>query len=220
MTAAKYVRQGSAVADIGTDHAYLPILLVQNKTASRALASDVVDGPVEKARANVASYRLTEQIEIRKADGLCGIEDFAPDDIIIAGMGGELIARILDESPYVKQSRVNLILQPMTKSEILREYLLTNGFEIVDESLAEEDGRIYKILLSRYDGKVHVATKLQLLIGRPSVDDTPELIVKHCEKIASKLNDRINGLKKSGKTAVSEEAILCELEDYMQSLKN
>jgi len=220
MAVASYVRKGSAVADIGTDHAYLPIQLVGNGTVLRALASDVVDGPLEKARANIAAYRMTDKIEVRKADGLAGIESFAPDDIIIAGMGGELIARIIEDAPYTKNNNVRLILQPMTKADVLREYLTSSGYEITDETLCKEDDRVYQIICANYTGVPYEYTKCELLCGRHNLEKKSPLLCEHITRTSQKLNDRINGLKTSGKTAEDEEKILCELNNYMQSLKN
>jgi len=215
-----YVRDGSAVADIGSDHAYLPIELVKRGVAVRALASDVVDGPVERSRTNVASHGMTDLIEVRKADGLCGIEDFAPDDIVIAGMGGELIARIIGDSEYTRNENVRLILQPMTKVEVLRRWLYENGYAIEHESLAFEDGRIYRILCCRCKSPAEPYSEFELLCGR--YDDTcgRELLIKHLEETAAHLRARVNGLKVSGRECGDEEKMLCLLTNYITNLKS
>jgi len=220
MTVASYVRKGSSVADIGSDHAYLPIMLVRSGITARVLASDVVDGPVENARENVAAYRLEGSITVKKADGLDKIADFAPDDIIIAGMGGELIASILERSDYVKNEKIRLILQPMTRAEMLRGYLAANGFDITDETLCEEDGRVYQVICCQFDGKKHIYTEAELYCGKHILKKRQPLLKRHIEKVTSKLSDRINGLAAAGKTAESEEEILCELTNYIKDLTN
>jgi len=220
MTVASYVRNGSAVADIGSDHAYLPIMLVKNGIVSRALASDVVDGPVKNARENVNAYGLDGCITVKKADGLDGIEDFAPDDIIIAGMGGELTAAIIERSEYVKNERIRLILQPMTRAEMLRGFLAESGFDITDETLCEEDGRVYQVICCHYDGQKHTYTAAELYCGKHILKKRQPFLKRHIEKTASKLRDRINGLAAAGKTAESEEKILCELTNYIKDLTN
>ena len=128
-TVASFVRNGVIVADVGTDHAYLPIYLVQSKKAKKAIATDINEGPLSRARENILQNGLENEILTYISNGLNGIESNFPDDIMICGMGGELIAEILDKSNYVKNSNVNLILQPMTSVKELREYL-QNGFFI------------------------------------------------------------------------------------------
>ena len=123
-TALTYLRKDRIMADIGTDHAYLPIYSVLAGISSRALASDINQGPVKRADKNVRAFGLSDKIDVILCDGLAQAERFAPDDIVIFGMGGELIAHIIDAAPFVLNENIRLILQPMTKSEILREYHL------------------------------------------------------------------------------------------------
>ncbi len=165
------VRKGSSVADIGCDHAYVSCKLVQLGISKRVYASDVREGPLLAAKANIQKYGFSEYITAHLADGLDGIENFAPDDIIVAGMGGELIARIIDKSEYVKNCNVNLILQPMTCTYELREYLLQNGFEIKNELLCRDSGKIYEIILCSYSGISYTAKEEFLHIGLKTHND-------------------------------------------------
>ena len=130
--AAAMTRDGASFADIGTDHAYLPIFLLQNGKIKRAYASDINKGPIENANENLKKYGLDGVTVTAVASGLDGIEKIAPTDIAICGMGGELIVKILENAPYVRQNHVRLILQPMTHVELVREYL-QNGFYTVAE---------------------------------------------------------------------------------------
>ena len=120
LSAAKFVRQGAYVCDVGTDHAYLPVYLVLTGRAARALASDINKGPVMRAKKSVIKYGVSDKIDVALSNGLAGAESYPVTDIIIAGMGGELIASIIDAAPWTKNTSIRLVLQPMTHSEILR----------------------------------------------------------------------------------------------------
>ena len=154
MTAVPYVRGGRLLADIGTDHAYLPIYLCEqgrltpvtagNGESLCAIASDINKGPVERADQHVAAAGLSSVIRTHQTDGLTGLDVYDPDDIVIFGMGGELIAAILESAPWVNREGRRLILQPMTHAEKLRAYLLSSGFAIVGETLSREGERLYR----------------------------------------------------------------------------
>ena len=197
-TAASYVRSGAFVADIGTDHAYLPIYLVVNGIANQALASDINEGPIMKARENIAKFLLTDKIFTQISSGLDGVTKYSPTDIVICGMGGELIARIIEASPYVKKAGIRLILQPMTCITELREYL-SHGFNIIDESIVCEDGKIYQIICAEYDGCEHTYTKAELELGKINIEKCAlgyrELLFSTIAKKEKKLNgQRLGGL--------------------------
>ena len=145
-----FVREGSKLADIGTDHGLLPIYLVENGIAVAAIASDLREGPAAVARKNVEKAGLSAYIDVRVGDGLAGISPDEADDIVIAGMGGETIVEILSAAPWVKHSRYRLILQPMSHAEILREWLYSHGFATLTERLLEDVGRKYIVLVSAY----------------------------------------------------------------------
>ena len=156
LTAVSYVRGGRLVADIGTDHAYLPIYLCEQRkltpvTAGNgetlcAIAADINKGPVERADEHIAAARLTKYIKTVQTDGLTGLDVYDPTDIIIFGMGGELIATILAAAPWVNVPGKRLILQPMTHAEKLRAYLLEAGYAIIGETLSREGDRIYQTI--------------------------------------------------------------------------
>ena len=162
MTAVPYVRGGRLVADIGTDHAYLPIYLCQQRKLTPvtvkngetlcAVAADINKGPVERADQHIAEARLTGYIRTVQTDGLTGLDAYDPEDIIIFGMGGELIAAILEAAPWVHTAGKRLILQPMTHAEKLREYLLKTGYAIMGETLSREGDRIYQTLCAEPSG--------------------------------------------------------------------
>ncbi len=168
------------VADIGTDHAQLPIWLVQNGHP-RALASDINEGPCQRARVNIYQWGLHGKIKVKCCAGLDGIEEFSPDNIVIAGMGGEMIVSILAASEYPKISRCRLILAPQSMQDVLRRYLCENGFFITAETIVFDGGKYYQILSAEYTGNVIELSDSEYKLGKlnlerakrsPSVTDT------------------------------------------------
>lgn len=147
---AALVRQGSRLADIGTDHAYLPVHLVQAGVCPTAIASDIGAGPLEAARRTVTENGLTSEIALRLGDGLATVAAEEVDDVAIAGMGGETIVSILEAAPWVRDSRLRLILQPMTRAEDLRRWLLQNGFTVGEEHLIRDKRHLYPVLAAEY----------------------------------------------------------------------
>ena len=145
---ASYVQKGSRLADVGSDHAYLPLFLVENSTIDFAVAGEVVQGPYQSALKNVAQAGQLEQIQVRLANGLSAIESSDQiDTITIAGMGGRLIADIL-EADLAKLAGVQrLILQPNNREDELRIWLQEQGFQIVAEEMVTENQKFYEILV-------------------------------------------------------------------------
>ena len=147
-TVASFVPQGAILLDVGSDHAYLPIELVEKGHIERALAGEVVEGPYQSAVTNVESHGLSDKIQVRLANGLAAFEESDLVSVItIAGMGGRLIARILEEGLNKLANVERLILQPNNREDDLRIWLQENGFQIVAESILEEAGKFYEILV-------------------------------------------------------------------------
>ena len=169
-SALPYLTKGGSVIDVGTDHAYLPIYLVGEGISSRALACDINRGPIESAERNIAAHGLAHKIDPLQTDGLHGTEYFAPDNILIFGMGGELIIRILSEAPWVKDASIGLVLQPMTRAHLLRRWLLENGFSIEGETITHED-RYYQTIAARFSGKREEYTEEELLLGKWNIQN-------------------------------------------------
>ena len=150
MMVASLVRQGSRVADIGTDHAYLPVYLVENGICPSGIAADIRLGPLDAARHTVTAAGLTDSISLRLGDGLSPVSADEVDDIVIAGMGGKTIAEILSVAEWVKDSHLRLVLQPMTRAEELRRWLLTHGFSVQTERLVRDGHRLYPVLAAEF----------------------------------------------------------------------
>ena len=145
---ASFVPQGAVILDVGSDHAYLPIELVERGQIEAAIAGEVVEGPFQSAVKNVEAHGLKEKIQVRLANGLAAFEEEDQVTVItIAGMGGRLIATILEEGLDKLSNIQRLILQPNNREDDLRIWLQDNGFQIVAESILEEAGKFYEILV-------------------------------------------------------------------------
>jgi tRNA (adenine22-N1)-methyltransferase len=143
---AGWVPEGARLADVGTDHAYLPVWLVlQNRVAS-AIASDLRRGPLERARETGRFWHVEDRMDFRLCDGLSGIKESECDTVTIAGMGGENIAAILAAAPWTKAGAHTLLLQPQSRAEVLRGFLAENGYIIRREALVLDRGILYPIM--------------------------------------------------------------------------
>ncbi|MBE7025912.1 MAG: SAM-dependent methyltransferase [Ruminococcaceae bacterium] len=183
------VSPGATVIDVGSDHGYVPIYLLKEKIATSALATDVHDGPLDRSRENIDRFGLSASIQTQKADGLVGVDVTDYDTVIIAGMGGMLIAEILQKAPDLAGKK--LILQPMTAVVELRKFLLSSGFVITREKIVQEGEKLYAILeAARGEGEMY--TPAELLVGRENRQDP--LYPVWVERVKDKLKKRLSGL--------------------------
>lgn len=194
--AAQMVRKGSRIADIGTDHAYLPASLILDGSVPCAIAADLRKGPLENAEATVTSYGITDKVELRLSDGLKCINPSEVDDIVIAGMGGILISEILEAAPWVKNRNIQLILQPQSHDEVLRKWLWDNGFKITKEDACFEDGKTYICMATVYTGESSTHSEAEILLGG-FITRSDEASVSFCEKKLHRIEVRLEALKKS-----------------------
>lgn len=167
-TVADLVPVGAAFADIGTDHAYLPVWLLLNARIDRAIAADLREGPLNRARETASQYGQSNKISFRLCNGLSDIAPNEVDTIAVAGMGGETIASILEAAPWTKENKL-LLLQPMTSFPDLRFWLQQNGYYIEEEHLSREGKRLYSCLSVRA-GHMDPLSPAELWVGKQNND--------------------------------------------------
>lgn len=165
MTAAALVTQGYTLADVGTDHGYIPIYLLQQKKIPAAIAMDINEGPLERAKEHIALYGLQAYIQTRLSDGVAALKPGEVEAVLIAGMGGGLVMHILKDGEKICQSAKELILQPQSEIEHVREFLREEGYTILAEDMVYEDGKFYPMMKVQYQGENVEELKLSDLYG-------------------------------------------------------
>ena len=217
---AGYVARGGTALDIGTDHAYLACFLIESGLSRRVIASDIADGPLSAARQTVVRQGLSERIAVLKSDGLKDIPDEVlceATDVIIAGMGGELIAEILSHGEKLPRS-VNLILQPNSRAAVLRGFLYGEGFKIISES-AVRDGRFtYTVINAEYRGEARELTELERTVGR--LDPRDPVSREYLENEITRLRSAAKGMaaassQEQHQSAVQLLSLAAQIEEYI-----
>ena len=160
------VTEGASVADIGTDHGYIPIYLAQNGISSKIIAMDVNKGPLERAMFHIKANRLAHIIETRLSDGFEVLQEGEVDTIITAGMGGGLVIKILTDYPAITNSIKCFILQPQSEIYKVREFLYENGVRVVEENMVEEDGKYYPMMKVVHGQEADSYTEEEYLYGK------------------------------------------------------
>ena len=217
LCAASFAREGDFIADVGTDHAYLPIYLYTAGIIRGAVVGDINQGPIDRAKRNIREYSCESAIIPVLSDGLCKMYEFLPDTVFILGMGGELIVNIISKAEWLKERKTRLILQPMTHAEILRAYLFDNGFEILDETLVE-DGKIYQIIVAEYTGAKTSVDTLELFFGKINLERADELLVSVLDREQSILGARLEGKRKAGLEGGEDAELFEAVEKYKEKL--
>ena len=195
---ASMVTVGGRLADVGTDHAYLPIALLKSGRISAAIAMDVREGPLVRAKTHIEEAELSSYIETRLSDGLEKPMPGEADTIVIAGMGGPLINRISQAHPEVAESTGELILQPQSEIGDTRRFLAETGFEIVQEEMVVEDGKYYP-MMRVVPGKAYRLTDIQQEFGPLLIEKKHPVLIewlalekKKCGAILEKIKDAEN----------------------------
>lgn len=192
----KYIEPGRGLIDVGTDHGYLPTWMASHGYHGNIIAADINAAPLQKARENAEKAGVTDRITFQLCDGLeqCKLESM--DTIIIAGMGGDLICRILDLAEWCMDRRYKLILQPMTKSEVLRYWLTNNEFEILAEDLVPEGGNLYQLIVARFGGSTRLSDG-ELFLGKKQLCTDWELYEQQRQKMIKRFEAAIAGMEKN-----------------------
>ncbi len=175
LSAADFVRWGAVFADVGTDHAYLPLFLLKEGRIDRAVCSDINRGPLNSAMQNARDMGFFEKIDFVLTNGAKELSDMGITDLAICGMGGELIADIISEAEFLKKPGINLILQPMSKQAHLRHFLAGAGFSVIRESYTREGSHAYVTMLASFTGDVREISECEAELGlAPQNIDKPE----------------------------------------------
>lgn len=210
---AHQVPQGAKLADVGTDHAYLPVCLLLDGTISQAVASDVNEGPLQRGRETARIYGVEDKITFRCCDGLAGIGPDQANTVAICGMGGELIARILDRAPWTKE--VLLLLQPMSSQPELRQWLLNNGYGIQRELVVKEGAKYYVILTVTGGRNGIPYTPAELWVGRQNQGEDNPHRKGYLEDQIRRRERALTGMKQGSvnqEALAQEEGLLAELQ--------
>lgn len=164
-TAAEFVKEGTVAADVGTDHGYLICYLINEGRCTRGFATDINIKPLESARKFIREMDLENKIETVLTDGLKGLPEDEIDEVLICGMGGETIKGILEDAKWVKSEKVHLVLQPMSRADMLRRWLCENGWSIDAEKAVEVEKHLYTVISANYIGGSETPDDLYCLTG-------------------------------------------------------
>lgn len=195
---ADLVPQGARFADVGTDHAYLPVWLILNGTVHQAIASDLREGPLENARQTAERFGVSDRLSFRLCDGLMGLKPEEADTIAIAGMGGETIADILSAAPWTAEGEHRLLLQPMTAHPELRAWLDGHGFQIEREILTCEDKTLYSTFMVRAGNSASL-TPAETWAGRQEMGMDAPLRGQYLDKLLWRAEKALAGIRRSTK---------------------
>ncbi len=219
LSAAELTRQNATFADIGTDHAYLPLFLLDSGHIGYAYCCDINEGPLDSARRNAEERGRSEQMSFILTDGAAALSGKGITDYAICGMGGELIAEIIDRAPHLADSSLNLILQPMTRQEKLREYLASHGFRIVTESYSFDAGKYYVCMSVCYDGNCRDISGLEAIAGsRDSAFRGREYRFKYLKAKLSSLERAASGKLEAGMDCSADTELIEQLKEYISKL--
>lgn len=216
-----FIRDGLGLIDVGTDHGYLPVELCRKGYSGRLFASDINRGPLHAAMRTADMAGVQDRIAFQLADGLEACDPDLIDTIVIAGMGGDTICGILDRAEWCMNRRYTLVLQPMTRAEVLRYWLVYNEFEICNEKLVEDGGVLYSVLVARF-GRHTELTDAELYTGEYSKIRDDALFPAFLAHQISRFEKILVGLQHASKNDINGrtvvlEHILAEMKGMKQS---
>ncbi len=193
-TVISFVEKGSRVADVGTDHGYVPIVLAERGIAAECLAMDVREGPLRRATDHIRQHGLEEVIETRLSDGVKALKAGEADTVIAAGMGGELVIHILEDGRRLWDQTKHWILSPQSEIDKVRDFLIKNGFFIDREEMVKEDGKYYTVM-DVIRGKMEEPAPWELLYGPCLVREKHPVLREFLLKEKEGLTGILDGLE-------------------------
>lgn len=196
-TVASFVTEGMRVADIGTDHAYVPIYLIQNGKIPSALAMDVGEGPLRKAREHIKEQGLTDRIETRLSDGFSAFQKGEAQSVVIAGLGGELMIQILTLGKPAISEVSEFILSPHSEIHKVRTFLMEQGFSIVKETMLYEE-RIYYTIIKAVYGTGDYRTEPELWYGKRMLEERHPVLYAYLQReyaIRLQIEEKLSGVQ-------------------------
>jgi tRNA (adenine22-N1)-methyltransferase len=220
LSAARYVRQGAVFADVGTDHGYLPIFLLNEGRVERVIMTDINEGPLSSARRNLAEAGLLDRAELILTDGALELSGRGVTDLSVCGMGGELIARIIAECDFLRERGIRLILQPMTRHGALRRALYLMGYRPVAEHYSVADGKSYVTFVYEYSAPSLDIDPVTAELGDMSVafGDIEDIRAYLLSRRTS-LSRTLAGKRTAGRDISLEGALLNEIDLRLSELR-
>ena len=216
---AENIENSLGFVDVGTDHGYLPVYMAQNGYSGKIYASDINLDPLKKAIKHAADNGLEDRISFSLADGLHSCPKDEIDTIVIAGMGGDMILKILDETEWCMSDKYKLILQPMSKSEVLRYWLVYNEFEINTEILVDENNTIYQIIVARFGGNTKL-NDAELFIGKKDLAADAELYRKQFENYKKRFTRAISDMSNSATAPQHRVQLFKEIYQQLEEMES
>lgn len=209
---ASFVERGSRIADIGTDHGYLPIALIERGVSPGAIAMDIGQGPLARAKEHVLACGMEDKIELRLSDGLAELKPGEADTVVIAGMGGELVLHILEQGKALWESTGAFVLSPQSELDKVRIYLEKNGFSIAREAMIAEDGKFYTVMLAKR-GRMSIDRPAHYLYGKYLIKARDSVLALYLEKEKARMKAILQELEGQETIKVQEarKKLLCEL---------
>ena len=202
-TVAKMTTKGNIAADIGTDHGYVPIYLVENNICEKVYAMDINEGPLKIAKKNITLKGLNNQIVTIQSNGMEKMKNNMADTVIIAGMGGDLIVNILKKGESIEGIK-ELVLSPHRRVDLVREYILDKGWEIIDEKMLIDCGKYYTVIKAKRGRNDALYSKMEIKYGRILLDRKDITLKGYLEKEYSKFSDILNTMKKNNSEDIKQ----------------
>ncbi len=222
-TVASFVSEGNSIADIGTDHAYVPIFLAKEGKITKALAMDIKKGPLERAKTHIQKQGLSDMIEVRLSDGLSAFQKGEAETIIISGMGGALIQKILEEGKEVLCEAKEFILSPQSEIQDFRHFLQNSGYEIRKETMLKEDGKYYTVIKAAF-GKMNYTKEIEFAYGKLLLKERNHVLreyLKKEEQVCKKIVEQLTAVgskeqEKRRNELLHREELLQEAQRYYE----